>query len=204
MESLLFDIYERGKTDLDYFRRKYPTIFFMHFEKIEKHIQRVRSLIPRQPFRLAPFQDGPQGEIGKWWNTFIRTGYNEKKQNLWVWGPPDVGKSTNVLMPMLSMARGYEVWDDPVFWHPFAGPYDFAFCDEFKGQKPIEDLNKFMTPNACHLSTKGGASYKDENLPVIILSNHQPIDLYWKNSETLEALMARFTVIKLTENKNVF
>lgn len=204
MESVLHDIYDRGKTDLDYFRCKYPTIFFMHLDKIERHVQRARSALPRIPFKLAHPQDGPIGEIGVWWNKFIKTGYNEKKQNLWVWGPPNGGKTTKVLMPMMGMARGYEIFDDPVFWHPYAGPYDFAYCDEFKGLKPVEDLNKFMSPNPMHISTKGGVSYKDENLPVIILGNHSPWELYWKNAETLEALLARFTVVKLEESKDVF
>lgn len=204
MESLLKDIYEKGRFDLEYYRLQYPTFFFRDLAHIEKHIQRARNARPTVAFRLAQPLDGPSGVIGNWWNKFIRTEYNEKKQNIWIWGPPNVGKSTKVLLPMLSMARGYEIFDDPVFWHPFVGPYDFAFCDEFKGLKPIEELNKFMTPIDMYMSTKGSVTFKSQQLPVMILSNHMPEELYYKDRETLDALHSRFEVVHLTEIKDVF
>lgn len=123
-----------------------------------------------------------------------------KSKQFWIWGPPNVGKSTFIMKMEQAGLHGYQIptngdfarWDDD--------HWDFAYIDEFKGQLTIQFLNEFLQGSKMYLNGKYvvGGTVKNKNLPVFILSNYLPEEVYHKkSSRDLEPLLARLKVIKL-------
>jgi len=123
-----------------------------------------------------------------------------KSKQFWIWGPPNTGKSTFIRKLEDSGLRGFDIpvnndfaeWDDE--------KYDFAYIDEFKGQLTIQFLNLFLQGSKMRLPGKYviGGRVKNRNVPVFILSNYTPEEVYHKkSSRDLEPLLARLRVIEL-------
>lgn len=123
-----------------------------------------------------------------------------KSPQFWIYGPPNVGKTTFIQTLLDSGLKGYEIpnnndfarWDDNL--------YDFAYFDEFKGQLTIQFLNSFLQGSRMHLPGKYvvGGKVKSKNLLTFILSNYTPEDCY-KNKTTydLQPLLSRLNVIEI-------
>lgn len=123
-----------------------------------------------------------------------------KSKQFWIWGHANVGKSTFIRKLEATGLRGFEIptnndfaeWDDL--------RYDFAYIDEFKGQLTIQFLNMFLQGSKMRLPGKYviGGKLKDKNLPIFILSNYTPEEVYHKkSSRDLEPLLTRLKVIEL-------
>lgn len=123
-----------------------------------------------------------------------------KSKQFWIWGPPNTGKSTFIRKLEETGLLGYQIptngdfarWDDD--------QWDFAYIDEFKGQLTIQFLNEFLQGSKMFLSGKYviGGTEKKKNLPIFILSNYTPEEVYHKKSaRDLEPLLTRLRVIEL-------
>jgi len=123
-----------------------------------------------------------------------------KSKQFWIWGNANVGKSTLIRKFEDTGLRGFEIptnndfaeWDD--------SRYDFAFIDEFKGQLTIQFLNMFLQGSKMRLPGKYviGGKLKNRNIPIFILSNYTPEEVYHKKtSRDLEPLLTRLRVIEL-------
>lgn len=123
-----------------------------------------------------------------------------KSKQFWIWGPPNTGKSTFIRKLEESGLNGFQIptngdfarWDD--------SQWDFAYIDEFKGQLTIQFLNEFLQGSKMYLSGKYviGGAMKNKNVPVFILSNYTPEEVYHKKtSRDLEPLLTRLRVIEL-------
>jgi len=123
-----------------------------------------------------------------------------KSPQFWIYGPPNTGKSTFIRKLEESGLVGFEIpvnndfatWDDD--------KYDFAYIDEFKGQLTIQFLNLFLQGSKMTLPGKyvAGGRIKNRNIPVFILSNYTPEEVYHKKSlRDLEPLLCRLRIINL-------
>lgn len=123
-----------------------------------------------------------------------------KSKQFWIWGSANVGKSTFIRKLEDVGLRGFEIptnndfaeWDDD--------RYDFAYIDEFKGQLTIQFLNMFLQGSKMRLPGKYviGGKLKNKNVPIFILSNYTPEEVYHKKSaRDLEPLLTRLRVIEL-------
>lgn len=81
--------------------------------------------------------------------------------------------------------------------------YDLAVLDEFKGQKTVQWLNRFLQGGPMSIRKKGSQGRKTQNIPVIILSNFSLEECYPKvaenNSGRLDTLKERLQLVPVTE-----
>jgi len=123
-----------------------------------------------------------------------------KSPQFWIYGPPNVGKTTFIQQLLDAGLKGFEIpnnndfarWDDDL--------YDFAFFDEFKGQLTIQFLNSFLQGSRMHLPGKYvvGGKVKTRNIPTFILSNYTPDQCYKnKSSYDLQPLLSRLNVFEI-------
>jgi len=128
-----------------------------------------------------------------------------KTPQFWIYGPPNTGKSTFITKLEQAGLKGFEIpinndfanWNDEL--------YDFAYIDEFKGQLTIQFLNLFLQGSTMTLPGKyvAGGRIKKKNLPIFILSNYSPEQVYHKKSVfDLEPLLCRLRVIFLNSFKD--
>lgn len=138
-------------------------------------------------------------KISNWINSNFLTGNPRppRTKQLWIHGPTSLGK-TFLLRNLMRYFRGWgipnESWDEG-----FSDKFDFAFCDEFIGQKTANWLMEFVEGTTMKLNRRGMAPFiKRKNIPVIICSNLSPSSVYSKLDGTrLEALEDRFLIVNV-------
>jgi len=137
--------------------------------------------------------------IVSWLNINIREERQFKKKQLYLWGPPNVGKTTlvNYLSTFLS-----------VYWAPIDGGnlddfednrFDVVVFDEFHGQHKMTWMNYFLQGGNMNIHRRYQSTIKTINVPCIILSNKSPQEAYSKvDSAHLESFLTRLTVVNIT------
>lgn len=119
-----------------------------------------------------------------------------KQPQLWICGPKNTGK-TSFLIKLKELGyKGYEMPtnDD---WSGYDDTYDYLFIDEYRGGLTIQMLNKILEGVDCRLNTKGGVAWKQKNLPVFIISNYRPEEVYNKvEDDKLDTLLCRLTIVE--------
>lgn len=121
-----------------------------------------------------------------------------KAKQLYVHGPPNLGKTTLVrflsdffptyVAPMEETF--FDLYDEEV--------HKLVVFDEFKGQHKLTFMNQFLQGGFMTLRKKGTQAVKRANLPCVILSNHSPREAYSNVSEAaLDAFLARLEVVEL-------
>jgi len=136
-------------------------------------------------------------EIANWLNLNICQPRAFKAAQLWIFGGPNLGKSSLVEW-LAKLVRVYFLPLDEGFYSGWSNStYDLVVLDEYKGQKSITWLNQFLQGSQMSIAVKGSQRLKKDNVPVIILSNFSPRDCYWK--ATLQALAPLLTRLKVVE-----
>lgn len=119
-----------------------------------------------------------------------------KQPQLWICGSKNKGKTTFINELISKGYKGYEMPTNND-WSGYNDSYDFMFIDEFKGGITIQELNKVLQGNTCRLNTKGGMVVKNKNMPIFIVSNYRPSEVYSKvDDDKLDTLMCRLIVIE--------
>jgi len=122
-----------------------------------------------------------------------------RQQQLWLFGPPGVGK-TRLIGLLRTMLRVYDMPRDEEFYDAYEdGLYDLVVLDEFKHQKRIQFLNAWCDGQPLPLRLKGSQTVKHDNLPLIICSNYPPESCY-KEGVGRDALISRFIIVEVKEN----
>ena len=82
-------------------------------------------------------------------------------------------------------------------WSGYDDTYDYLFIDEYRGGLTIQMLNKILEGVDCRLNTKGSVAWKQKNLPVFIISNYRPEEVYNKvEDDKLDTLLCRLTIVE--------
>lgn len=101
--------------------------------------------------------------------------------------------------------RGWRIPDDKDWCDGYSDKYDWAYFDEFRGQKKVNWLNSFTDGSPVPLNVRNSRPYiKRKNLPVIICSNMSIQGIFHNvNPLLLAALESRFIEIRTTEDENI-
>jgi len=125
-------------------------------------------------------------------------------------GPPLIGKTT-LLMQLSRFLRIYNIPMDEDYYDDWDdGSYDLAVMDEYKGNKPVQWLNRWLDGSMMPLKKKGSQYLKRANVATLILSNFTLEECYRAAMERsahflvgLEALRTRLICIHLSEPFNL-
>ncbi len=186
-----------------------PGFFMMHKRRIEDlsvwHERKKAKLQLKEwlPLELTDYQSESDLVIADWLNKNIGLDREFKAKQLYLCGPPDMGKTT-LIMHLEKFCRIYYIPTDEDFCcHYDDCDWDLAIIDEFKGQKSITWLNRWLDGQTMPLKRKGVSSIlKRKNIPTIILSNFPVISCYSKALEDrptcCDSLLARLEVVDIT------
>jgi len=130
---------------------------------------------------VVDFNDIP---LCQWLNDNLFKERDFKQRQLYLYGPPNVGK-TSLINQLHSFCRVYYIPKGEDYYDSFENEaYDLAVIDEFKGQKPITWLNEWLQGSIMPLRKKGSQYLKKHNLPTIILSNYSLDSVYAKSDSS--------------------
>lgn len=136
-------------------------------------------------------------EILIWLNANILRPRKFKQKQLYLYGPPNTGK-TSLAIWLERFCRIYWAPMHEEFYDAYDdNAYDLVVLDEFAATKHITHLNSFLDGSPMTLRTKGGQYFKKSKLPVMILSNKGPNEIYENvSSWQKDALISRLTVVR--------
>jgi len=121
---------------------------------------------------------------------------------LWVRGPPGIGKTTLIehltMRLKVYLPPSSENWCDE--WVDDC--YHVAVFDEFGGNRTVTWMNQWLDGSHFPLSRRGKAPIvKKQNIPTIIFSNKLPEEVYHataaNNNGSIEALVSRLCVVDI-------
>lgn len=132
---------------------------------------------------IAPAMDYAHQLIWEWLNANIKKPREFKQKQLYIYGPPNLGK-TSLILYLEKYLSVYQIPTDEDFYDFYNDEdYDLAIIDEFKGNKKIQWLNQWLQGSTMPLRKKGSQAMKTKNIPVIILSNFTLEECYPKVAE---------------------
>jgi len=134
------------------------------------------------------------GQITEWLNMNLLKPRVPRQKQLWLCGPPGIGKS-RLIGQLHSRLRVYDMPRDEDWYDEYEdGCYDLIVMDEYKSHKKIQFLNSWLDGSVVPFKIKGKQGVKHDNLPFIICSNFTPEQCY-KEGVGRDALVDRFTVV---------
>lgn len=191
-----------GKEDMDIVAEHpgYVMEKLHHMNAFRSMIEKEVSVAPTQ--WLCPTADvlSGWGAVTEWLKAnLLAESRPLRSAQLWLYGPPRVGK-TDLWMRLVEQGIRvynvpYEDWYDE--YHDDA--YDLIIFDEFRGQKSIYDMNRLIDGQHAPLRRRGRAPYlKKRNIPAIIVSNYSVADCYKKaDLVAVSALMDRVQQVEV-------
>jgi len=138
----------------------------------------------------------PLTEVTIWNHKEIVMPRKFKQRQYWICGSKNKGKTT---MIMNLIEKGYSGYEMPVNndWSGYHDGVDFMWIDEYRGALTIQMLNRLLDGQPCRLNTKGGVVFKNKNIPIFIISNYLPEEVYNKiEDDKLDTLLCRIKIIK--------
>jgi len=208
-------ILEKPRTLLE-MQKKYPGYVIQHQDKVSKFIKLAETgrTEERESFHGVSV---PWPVVGQEWKTKLSAWINKnfqeervhKQKQLYLYGPPNVGKTT-LINELAKYFKPYQIPTDSSYYGGFDNSIQFAFIDEWAGQKELHFMNSFLEGTRMSLNIKYDDPFvKTKNIPVIICSNIPPEQSYhklWENETTkvrVQAFLERLEIIEAKEDIRV-
>lgn len=158
------------------------------------------SLVPWRSVELTHSMSLSEISIVEWMNKNLNGQTRPLGTcQLYLYGPTGLGK-THLMTQLRRYFRVYDVCMEEEWMDNYEDEeYDLILFEEFRGQKAITWMNKFIDGQIVPLRRRGKSAYiKTKNTPVIILSNYS-VEKAYKNSseEKLAPLIRRLTVVNV-------
>lgn len=192
-----------------------PGFVLQHAPKLEYFLSLLENWSmakdkPALPWNKCSAQEGTSfnnTRVADWLNDNLFKTIEERGDpltQLWVCGKSQIGKST-LVKQLSSYCRIFDTPMDGDWYDGFTGHYDLIVVEEFKGQKPVTWMNRYLDKFGMQLNQrKKKPFFYKGNIPVIVMSNLPPCakgdndGCYKKISETeCEALVRRVTYVEM-------
>lgn len=169
-----------------------PGFVLMNLHKLQAYQAYVSNLKEKEnKLSLASYQATYTGTdlsiigITEWLNAnLFALGIKKfKSPQLYIYGDPNMGKTTLINNLMDLGVRVYYLPSESYYCSYDDDAYDLIVLDEFKAQKKIQELNRWLDGSQFPVARKGTFPFiKKKNLPFIILSNYSVAECY-KNTD---------------------
>lgn len=215
-EKLMEETAEPMAKRLKTVRNENPGFYLMHRRAIQElaaelEMEKLIGQKPTGTYRVAVEEDHVWNhEIVHWLEQNMLTiqPRPHKSRQLWLYGPTNVGKTTLISQLENLGVRIYRMPYDGNWFDSYAnGAYDLIVMDEYGGSNslPVHKLNQWLEGAPLPVCRRGQAPVlKTENLPIIVLSNHSPDEVYWKyasgDESKLDPLRGRLTIVPAEGN----
>lgn len=140
------------------------------------HMKKARSLIlPWTPITLEQFVSLNYGEqlVATWLNANLGTARAFKQKQLWLGGPAGLGKSS-LAIELGRCQLTYEMGNEK-YINDYDDDVDLILFEEVANQHTLTFLNRFIQGGLpMPIPLKGGSTMKNNNQPIMFLSNLAP------------------------------
>lgn len=198
---------------LDQINTEDPGFFMMNKRKIEEYASYCKVKKQKEDKqKWVEFSDeqlagmnSSSKQVAQWINKNLFKTRPFKAKQLYIYGPPNLGKTTLVRW-LENFATVYWMSIQEDFSDGFNEDFhDLIVIDEFRAQKRIQDLNQWLDGSTFTYKVKGRQGEKRKNLPMIILSNFSLEGAYSNSKdEKLDPLRVRLEIVELESMLNLF
>lgn len=193
--------------------KSHPTVYFMQRKKIfelyadmqtasfASNLETWDRVGMQERLRVAKERGTMNAEnlrVLEWVTTNMCSKRTFKQKQLFLYGPPNFGK-TSLIRVLSRFGAVYFAPTDEQFFDSYDEKLQkLVVFDEFKGQHPVTFMNQFLEMGVMTLRKKGSQYLRTKNLPVVILSNH-PLSGCYKNvmPQSLAPMEARLEMVEL-------
>jgi len=183
----------------------HPGFSLMNLAKIISYKSYVTSVCSTKSCKslVSPIvyhgEDVATISIIEWLNGNLFAERPFKQKQMWLYGPPNCLK-TSLLMKLMEFFRLYPVPQTEDYFDSYSDEdYDILVFDDFKAEKTIHFLNRFLQGGlpVC-LKIKNGQVWKRKNTAAIFCSNFSISEVYHKaHIMSVNALKERVTEINV-------
>lgn len=204
----------RSGASLDAIDDQEPAYMLMHLQQVQRYASFIELKKKRSEFAQAQLKkvlvEPAEGystdwnrEIASWLEKNIRQKRSHRQKQLWIKAPGGVGKTTTIMNLEKWFNLSIYWWPkDEKWWDGYSdGAFDLIVLDEFRAQKMITELNPILSGDPHPCSRRNAPPLvKRDNLPVIILSNFNPMECYHKaHMSQLAPLLDRIDIVEIPE-----
>jgi hypothetical protein len=160
---------------------KYPEYYLSQGKKIQKLFQDYQiaksTISPPLQYVNIYHKDTDYTQQQDQLLNFIKYSLNSldtrksRQKHLWLSGPTGIGKSHLVNQLKAFFKVGIAPIDGTNNYPTYHDQLDIFVLDEFNGQIPITQLNKFLDGDEMQLNVKNSHTLKTKNVFIIVLSN---------------------------------
>ncbi len=138
--------------------------------------------------------------ISEWLSTNIRCYRRHKQPQLWCYSrQSNLGKTT-LLNELRERLHVYTLPDESNMDDYEDGRFDLICADEFEGWHPIYWMNQILDGAPMRLKQRYHSTLKKDNLPVLIMSNSPPEEVYSKAPwARVQNLLTRLVVVEVDQ-----
>ena len=185
--------------------KDYPGYVMIHLKKLKeyqtwKKIEQLEKKKKFLGFKKNEEYTHAEKSIVDWFEKNVIQKRKWDDKHLFIYGNTQMGKTT-FIKSLDEFFNIYYVPMDEDFYDFYKDSYDLVVFEEFKSQKRIQWLNRFLDGQVMTLRVKGSQILKGKAMPCIFLSNYELKDcypkVYDKRYNVFQTLERRLKIIQI-------